>query len=71
MHIKPVRTIGCVLIEHRDDVRTAILLEANMRDVTLREEIFGAAGDGALRMLSNRGCPSRSRRQFHSYGFSF
>jgi hypothetical protein len=59
VYIKPVGAIGPEVIEHWDDIGVAILLKPNMRDISLREKIFGTVGHGTLGMLSDCGCPSR------------
>src|ERR1022692_1373413 len=57
MQIDPVRVLGGILIQHGDDVGTAILHEADVGDLSLSEKFLRALRHGAFRMLTHLSYP--------------
>src|SRR5271157_867277 len=58
MQIEAIGMFVRVLIQHRNDIGLAILLEADMRDIALRKELPCALGNRTLGMLTNDNVPS-------------
>jgi hypothetical protein len=45
------------VVQHGDDIGSAILLEADVRNLALREKFLRPLRNGALGMLTDRGRP--------------